>query len=97
MPAADVSLTATFDLVTNLHQTENGEPMIWPNPFDDKINIGNIENIKLIVIVSQSGQILYEKTGPDSEINTSGFKPGIYILKIVDTDGKVSLQKLIKQ
>lgn len=97
VPVADVNLTANFDLVTSISQTDEQRPRVWPNPFDDKINIGNIENIDRIVIVLQTGQILIEKTDPGSEIRTSQFAPGIYIIKIIDENGTVSLNKLIKR
>jgi uncharacterized repeat protein (TIGR02543 family) len=97
MPSSDATLTANFDLVTSLTQTKEEFPMVWPNPFDAHINIGNIDNIKRIVIVSQSGQIVYEKVNPDKTITTSGLKPGIYLIKIIDKTGKITMSKLIKQ
>ncbi|WP_291854795.1 T9SS type A sorting domain-containing protein [Marinilabilia sp.] len=97
MPSSDATLTANFDLVTSLTQTKDEAPMVWPNPFDTHINIGSIDNIKRIVIISQSGQIVYEKDNPDNTIITSGLKPGIYLIKIIDETGKITMSKLIKQ
>ncbi|MFO8002143.1 MAG: LamG-like jellyroll fold domain-containing protein [Marinilabilia sp.] len=99
MPAADVDLTANFEpeVATSINQTEQTKPQVWPNPFDDKINIENAENIERIIIVAQSGQIVFEIATPEEVINTSHFKPGVFIIQIIDDSGKVSLNKLIKK
>ncbi len=80
--------------INNLN-TESG-PEFFPNPFSNSIRIGNPENLASIVIYNSFGQIVMYSESISSEINTSTFSEGIYILQITDWKGIVSQQKLIK-
>ncbi|HLW08718.1 MAG TPA: T9SS type A sorting domain-containing protein, partial [Marinilabiliaceae bacterium] len=97
MPAKDATLTANFEVITLLNITEETKLLVWPNPFDIEINIKGGSSIKHISIVTQLGEIIFKTALPVSQIQTSHFSPGVYILKIEDDAGQFTIYKLIKK
>ena len=66
---------------------------VYPNPAKDKITIGGIE-LAEGRIYNALGQL--EKTVRDAnEINVSGLAEGVYLLRIVDAEGKVYTNKIM--
>lgn len=76
---------------------------IYPNPFKNKIAIDakNICRDLVIEIFSMEGRRIYQSTkNPLNSISldVSDLKDGLYILRIIDSDGKMILnRKMIKQ
>ncbi|HSM49275.1 MAG TPA: T9SS type A sorting domain-containing protein, partial [Draconibacterium sp.] len=72
---------------------------IYPNPAQGEINITSSENFTEVQIYSVTGkQILRQKTGLVNQLklNIEGFSPGIYLLKIVETN-RVSTLKFVRE
>jgi len=73
---------------------------IFPNPnngnFIIHFNNSTFQNIQLINI---NGKVLYTKTyttlSPEHKTKISGIKPGIYILKVIDKNGKTYTNKIL--
>lgn len=77
---------------------ENIQPLVYPNPTRDKIQMKNIDLslIKQIKILDVFGQVVYDRpVSPDIDIHH--FVPGIYTIQFEFTNGKYHTQKLIKQ
>jgi len=71
---------------------------IFPNPADDIINISCLNNaISRIEIVDIAGKKVYSHTYKEDTIDVSSFSKGLYLLKMYDTKGQVSLLKFIKE
>ena len=72
---------------------------IYPNPFNDKLNIETgSETISGWQVYDLEGKLLIqtkEDTSPHYEIDTQKFTPGVYILKIFSEHGTLT-NKLIK-
>lgn len=70
---------------------------IYPNPASDVLNIRAEYEIQSLFILDQIGRVVYQnKTNALAHgINVSSLHKGIYILKIVSREGKVSKQILI--
>lgn len=75
---------------------------IFPNPAKDFLNIRfneNANNVK-IELINALGQTVYTEvidntySGESAELNTSGLKQGIYIVKIA-SEGKLTSKKLV--
>jgi 1,4-alpha-glucan branching enzyme len=72
---------------------------IYPNPAQGEINITSSENFTEVQVYSVTGkQILRQKTGLVNQLklNIEGFSPGIYLLKIVETN-RVSTLKFVRE
>ncbi|HKL72497.1 MAG TPA: T9SS type A sorting domain-containing protein, partial [Marinilabiliaceae bacterium] len=97
LPTNDVVLTANFGVITSLNNRKETELLILPNPFDIEIIIKGGTNIKQINIANVLGKIIFKIGHPVSNIQTSHFSPGVYILTIEENNGQVSKYKLVKK
>ena len=77
---------------TNIEQV-----ILYPNPVTENLYLKNIKNINTTIIIYdlQGNQILSTQTGSNT-INTSDLKNGIYILRIIDSEG-ILIFTFIKQ
>lgn len=74
---------------------------VFPNPVQADLTIRSSDlKLSTLVILSIHGQIIHQQpiqnTGVN-QIDLSKVRPGIYVLKLLDANGEVYLQKLIKQ
>lgn len=83
--------------ITNISETKNMQVQIYPNPANDLIFIktddpGSEEiNIEL---TDMTGKKVFEKRiRNNSTIDVSKFTPGIYLVKILDLNGKITCRK----
>ena len=97
MPPSDVVLTAVFESGNSIDENADISLKIYPNPFDQIIYIENATSITKVELLTITGELIHIANGPINEINTEGTEPGIYLLKITDREGKVSIQKLIRR
>ncbi len=86
-----------------LSLTEIGfsEISIYPNPFSQKITLTILKNnsfIKSISIYDLNGKLVLEKEYNSNTINVNlnQYNNGIYFVKIIDNNGNVTAQKIIK-
>jgi hypothetical protein len=94
------TFTYTQDASTgtnDLNGTTNGEVTAYPNPVSDVLYV-KLTGSSTISLFNMEGQLISTKDekGDLSEINMSGYKSGIYILKIV-TEGRIITKKVFKQ
>ena len=78
---------------------ENQDIAIYPNPTSGKIRIALLENATHCQIVGLMGNILQETSpsGPDFELDLSGWPSGMYLVKMQFTDGRMAFRKVVKQ
>lgn len=70
----------------------------YPNPFSNYIFISDPSNVERVIIMNTLGQkVLDAKPNGEKNINTQSFKAGIYIVQIIEFNGKVSISKMIKE
>ena len=76
---------------TALNEVNTLPLAVYPNPFQDKIVIGNASNVGLLhfVICDINGRILISKdmNSAENELDTSSFNNGVYFLKTTSKDG----------
>lgn len=70
--------------------------LIYPNPVKDEINFKNVENIRSISILDSSGKIIYSSTSVKEKMDIAKLKPGTYFVEIIDKQGNINYQKIIK-
>lgn len=71
--------------------------IVYPNPFNDYINLRDDGFIDRIEICTISGLTLIEQSSDDSGIiNTNKLVPGVYLLKLYSNKGVCHIKKIIK-
>jgi hypothetical protein len=111
IPYSTLNLTVSTDnsvvnidlssLTTSVKEQFNNKGLfsIYPNPFNDKINIYNGTQNKLnaISIVNLQGQTVYKSENLDlNDIELSELKTGLYFITITDTNGLTDTIKVLK-
>ncbi|MBL7682066.1 MAG: T9SS type A sorting domain-containing protein [Flavipsychrobacter sp.] len=85
-----------FPTTINLLQLE--DHIITPNPTSGIFSIGHKGDIVRFTIMAMSGKLHYEDVVPKNGlVDISNLTPGIYILRLYDRNGNVSVRKLVKQ
>ncbi|NVO02476.1 MAG: T9SS type A sorting domain-containing protein, partial [Bacteroidetes bacterium] len=81
---------------TNIENHANFSFNIYPNPFDNEINIF-ANNINKVSIYNSIGQVVYQimQTGNQIKVETTKFEHGVYFVEII-TSNDVIIKKLIK-
>lgn len=72
---------------------------IYPNPSSNTIEIQSDNKFNKVTIVSLEGRIVYDKSLDKTnslQVDVSGFANGVYLVNVIDENGKLSSQKLIK-
>jgi hypothetical protein len=99
MPAEDITLTATFDLVISAGDITFNETKIYPNPFSETLTLENVSQIRRVVIVNLQGNILIDRRldgGETYTINTSSLRSGLYLVVMYDHDGRKEIRRMVK-
>ena len=68
---------------------------VYPNPAKDRVAIEGIE-VKEVFVYDALGQVVKTVRGTN-EIDLSGLVEGVYLLRIMDAEGKVYTNKITKQ
>ncbi len=87
--AEDATTTETYTLnltvvvATGIADSSIENVVVYPNPCMDKLNVTNISNATVSIYNMQGSLMIINKaTSSDLDIDVSGLKPGMYILKI---------------
>lgn len=75
--------------------TDKDGVQIYPNPFQGEINIKNAK-IKSFEMFDMSGKLVLSGEVHEGKIFAAHLQNGIYLLKLVQTDGKAEMKKVIK-
>lgn len=68
-------------------------PVLYPNPAKDIVTIQSVE-VSRVEIYNMGGKLLKSQEN-SNEIHFDGLASGIYFIKIIDTEGNLTTQKLI--
>lgn len=86
-----------YGLLLSAEESEIEKTKIHPNPFKDTVNIETKSQIQTIVLFNILGEVVYEtRKISDFKIFSETLHSGVYILKLVDQQGKTLTEKLIK-
>ena len=111
IPYSTLNLTVATDnsvvnidlstLTTSVKEQFNNKGLlsIYPNPFNDKINIINGTHSKLntISIINLQGQLVFNSENLDlNDIELSKLNSGLYFITLTDTDGVSNTIKILK-
>jgi len=71
--------------------------LVFPNPAVDVVSIGGVEDIALVHVFNNMGQLVIMQENDSQRLNISGLSSGIYNLTILDEKGQKYYSKLIKK
>ncbi len=71
------------------------QPKLYPNPAVDWIHVETVQNLKLVEFFTVQGQKVLESN--QTVIDVSTLLPGIYIVKMQEKEGTITVQKLFKK
>lgn len=72
---------------------------VYPNPFQDKIQVGYGQSLRQIHISDAAGRVVftqYMDGEKQATLDVSGVKAGIYFIEITEIGGRQRIQKIIK-
>lgn len=70
---------------------------VYPNPFQDTLNISDIEKVKSISVSDMSGRLVKTIENPGSSIHLEELRQGIYLVTLNMRDGSKQTVKTIKK
>jgi GH35 family endo-1,4-beta-xylanase len=84
-------------IVSNNTIPDNGSVKVYPNPAEDNINIENTSAPYQVTIFNTLGVKVYDGISETNcfEIGVGQLKRGIYLVKLIDADNVVNVQKVI--
>jgi len=88
-----------FQTGTNVLNHQEISLSVYPNPFSNTININQTEysnNSEICIFDLLGKQVYNSQISSKNTINTSEFKKGVYILKLIDVRGNTLVKKLVK-
>lgn len=98
------NLTATNSVMTGDVHSSNlatsdatkAKVQLFPNPVTDFITVSGVESAQTLHIFNVSGQLVRNEKF-SQKINVSDLKPGVYVLRIISNQAKLSELKFIKK
>jgi len=91
--AADIIDLTNTTPVSSLREEEIA---VYPNPFSDRLNIGNHDQLTRLTITDMAGRIRLDVIRPEAIIRTGHLSNGLYVVALYDRTGFVSAKKFIK-
>jgi hypothetical protein len=87
-PSSD-TITIMFPAV-GINDPTNSSISLYPNPANDVVNIVSTNDIKTVEVLNYIGQMVYTNKNVDLKtvkLNVTGFKSGVYFVKVTTTSG----------
>ncbi len=81
-------------------QCSTSGTQIYPQPFSNSFNITSIEEIKSLQLIDMSGrlvQVSYHRSGNRLQVDGSELPTGVYIVRLIKTNGAIEELKAIKK
>ncbi|MDX9853322.1 MAG: Ig-like domain-containing protein [Tenuifilaceae bacterium] len=83
MPDHDITVTAAFELTTNIDTDETSRIILYPNPAKELVYIKGLIAPSLIEIYNTKGILVLAQTlNPNEHINIGRLSSGIYVVRI---------------
>ena len=88
----------TSEFLPKTQQAKVSQFVLYPNPTTGMVQINTDKAIRQVEIRNLLGAIMLETTTPqDNTIDVSSLPAGIYIVRVVTTEGKEMFAKLVKR
>jgi hypothetical protein len=70
---------------------------VYPNPFNDVINIDNSDKLSRVIITNIAGQRVMDVQYPERTVSTSNLVSGVYVISLFTEDGMVKSDRIVKR
>lgn len=85
------------NLEFNLGLAEKSELLqITPNPFTSEIVVTSNTELNCAEVLDMTGKVVYSAAQPKGTLNLEHLKSGVYVIQVVDANGRISRQKIEK-
>lgn len=78
-----------------INEIDNNVTM-GPNPFVSEVQFKAQTDLDLVEVFDMTGKMIYSEVSPTGSINLETLKNGVYMIQVVDAEGRISRQKLEK-
>ncbi|WP_449387984.1 choice-of-anchor J domain-containing protein [Chryseobacterium lineare] len=95
--AFQVSAYDTTVLATNEVKDAKNNIKVYPNPFNDVLNISDASNVKNVLIMDIAGRLVKTIANPGSQLQLGELKQGMYLVTLEMKDGSRQSIKAIKK
>jgi len=70
----------------------NAQFSMYPNPAVDHVFISSSKDLKRVTVYNTLGQLMFDEiiTGNEYELNTTGYTPGVYMIRVENASGMTS-------
>ncbi|MCL2245490.1 MAG: DUF2436 domain-containing protein, partial [Lentimicrobiaceae bacterium] len=96
LATANRALVAVFGLPSSVIENALSNIVLYPNPFNNEINISNPEIVKNVQITNLTGQIVKTVNFNGKAISTGDLGIGIYFVTIESITGEKVTMKMVK-
>ena len=90
-----IEIDANYTTPNDEIKTADKRFCVYPNPVHNTLNISSEFEISHAKLYNHLGQIILSVASTNT-LDVSGLQAGIYILRVEETDGKINIQKIIK-
>ncbi len=70
---------------------------VYPNPFNDRINIKNADKLTRVIIRNIAGQSVIDVEYPSNEIRTANLVSGVYVVSMYTKNGIAKTERIVKR
>ena len=91
------SVSITVKISTAVRDQESVLVKLCPNPCRDLLMVVSPRQIRRVSFVNLAGQTMLVEEAPTGRIHVASLKPGIYLVKVEDNNGKTTVLRLVKQ
>jgi hypothetical protein len=92
--AADVvNITKTTDVVV----IETIDFKVYPNPFNNELNIDNHDKLTRVTVTNIAGQRVMDVQYPERVIRTANLVSGVYVVTLFTEDGIAKSERIVKR
>ncbi|MCF2446034.1 T9SS type A sorting domain-containing protein [Dyadobacter sp. CY345] len=92
--------TFAFSAIRSVTFKNEASIAVYPNPVSNKLMITseNWPDIKKVQIIETTGNLLYDSGNkPEPEIDVTSFNQGIYLIRLISSDGSSETLKFVKK
>jgi hypothetical protein len=93
------TIAASFTDITSINPSALSNLSVYPNPFNEMVNLTNVANVNVVSFTNILGQKVAEfalNGETNTSISTSNIAKGIYFVTFQSQNGEKVVKKLVK-
>ncbi len=89
--------TTGDEYATSAPEIAHSNFKLYPNPFNNELNIDNHNKLSRVIITNIAGQRVMDIQFPERTISTSNLVSGVYIVTMVTNEGTTQSERIVKR